>query len=73
MESEFAIRGGVHIGECEFGPRNTGGRIEHAETEARFEEAADGAIDVLRRDETIFDGVVERFELRAAGEIGAGF
>ena len=58
-ESELAIGGDVHIGESEFGPGNVVGGIEHAETETRFEETADGAIDVLHGEETILDGVVK--------------
>jgi len=73
IESEFAIRGSVHIGESDFGPRNACGRIENAEAEARFKETADGAIDVCRGDQAIFEGAVQDFILRAAGEIGASF
>ena len=72
FESEFAIGWGIDIGESEFGPWNAGGRIEHAEAEPGFEETADGAVDVLWRDETILESVVEGFVLRAASEIRAG-
>ena len=50
LQREFAIGGGVDIGEGEFGPGDIHGRIEHAEAEARFEETADGAIDVAVRE-----------------------
>ena len=73
LESEFAIGGGVDIGESEFGPGNVGGRIEHAEAEAGFEEATNGAIDVGGSDEAIFESAIENFILRAAGKVGAGF
>ena len=72
-ESEFAVVGRVDIGESELGPWHTIGRIEHAEAEASFEEALDGAIDVFGGDEAILEGVAEGFVLRAATEVGAGF
>ena len=73
VESELAIGWGVDIGESELGPRHTIGRIEHAEAEARFEKALDGAIDVFGGDETILEGMVEDFELRTATEVSASF
>jgi len=73
VEREFAIRGGVDVGKGELGPRNVGGRIEHAEAEARFEETADGAIDFGHRDEAVALRVAQDTVFVAAGEVGTGF
>ena len=71
VESEFAVRGRVDIGEGELGPRDIGGRIEHAETEASFEKTFHGAIDIFDGQEAVAHGVVKNIEFRAAGEVGA--
>jgi len=73
VESELAIGGRVDIGEGELGPGDVCRRIEHAEAEAGFEETLDGGVDVLERDEAIFERIGERAILGAAGEVGAGF
>ena len=73
LERELTIFGGVDVGEGEFGPGHVGGRIEHAEAEACFEEAADGAIDVAGCQEAVHKGVVEGAEFGATGEVGARF
>jgi len=71
-ESELAVGGSVDVGKGEMRPWHTIGRIEHAKAEAGFEETADGAVDIVGRDEAIVGGAIKGFELWAAGEVGAG-
>jgi len=71
VESELAVGRSVDVGKREMRPWHTIGRIEHAKAEAGFEETADGAVDIVGRDEAIVGGAIEGFELWAAGEVGA--
>ena len=69
--------GRVHFGEGDAAVGEAVGRIEHAEAEARAEEAAECDVEVGFGDEVAVDGVDEGGEglavAEAALEIGAGF
>ena len=77
LEGEPAVLGGIDFAEGDLAVREAGGRVKHAELEARAEEAMEGGVDFGFGDEVLVDGVDERgigLALAvAAFEVGAGF
>src|SRR5258708_33820311 len=63
----------VIVGEAQFGPGHAVRRVEHAETEPRFEQALHGAIEVVVGKEAIPEGKGKRTEFGAAAQVRSRF
>ena len=77
LEGKLAVLGRVHFGEGNAAVGEAFGRVEHAEAEARAEEAAECDVEIGFGEQVAMDGFDECGEGLAVGEaaleIGAGF